>query len=213
SLVAELFAAAARALGPEPPVPDTHALHDAQARIATAVPKIATVFHASRAEIDALMRDPVPFVLGDPTRKRSAPAVAASPDMDRGALTPRGRWELKTGRRKFTAASLLVSPDGDASSCPADDDLLLLLPRGPRAVITARSYENQWLLDHALGFNSVANRYFQLALDTIESRRVFPIPHALRSAHLDFRWVAAYPNMRFLALVLSLLLLMRWLLF
>ncbi|KAJ2796433.1 hypothetical protein H4S07_006225, partial [Coemansia furcata] len=166
-------------------------------RISRVRARLAAVFQASAADVDA-----VPFVLAEcpapPAARRKEPS-GKGPEMDHGALTPRGRWEVKTGRRKFTAMSLVAPPTGDD---------ILLLPRGPRAVYSARSYESQWLLDHALRFNGVANRYYQHALDAIEACNT-PIPHALRNAHLDFRWVAAYQNLRFLALVLCLFMLVR----
>ncbi|KAJ2162268.1 hypothetical protein GGF46_000759 [Coemansia sp. RSA 552] len=120
-----------------------------------------------------------------------------TPEMARGSLTPRGRWELKTGRKKFTSQSL------DSSG---------LAPRGPRALLSARSYENQWLLDHALTFNVWANRRYQQALDAIEAA-AYPIPSAARTLRLDFRWAAAYPNIRFVLLVLLALRIVSWLLF
>ncbi|KAJ2838938.1 hypothetical protein FBU31_000804 [Coemansia sp. 'formosensis'] len=166
-------------------------------RISRVRARLAAVFQASAADVDA-----VPFVLAEcpapPAARRKEPS-GKGPEMDHGALTPRGRWEVKTGRRKFTAMSLVAPPTGDD---------ILLLPRGPRAVYSARSYESQWLLDHALRFNGVANRHYQRALDAIEACNT-PIPHALRNAHLDFRWVAAYQNLRFLALVLFLFMLVR----
>ncbi|KAJ1665963.1 hypothetical protein GGF38_002929, partial [Coemansia sp. RSA 25] len=117
TLVADLFAAAARVFSPPAPAdaPTTaesaaaraHALRDAQRRISAVVPKLAAVFHASRADVAAIMREAAPLALADrplPAARRLGnselvASAAASPEMDRGSLTPRGRWELKTGRR------------------------------------------------------------------------------------------------------------------
>ncbi|KAJ1841487.1 hypothetical protein LPJ57_010293, partial [Coemansia sp. RSA 486] len=163
-----------------------------------------------------------------------------TPDMEHGSLTPRGRWELKTGRKKFTAQSLLTSPRSpgfgqqaqlgrsQAQSPPkwglhargqtptagnpdsesaveaeaeaeAENDPALL-PRGPRAFYEARSYESQWLLTRIIGFNVLANDYYQRLLDYLEAS-AYPIPASVRAYKLDFRWAAAYQNIRFFALV------------
>ncbi|KAJ2504404.1 hypothetical protein IWW47_002540, partial [Coemansia sp. RSA 2052] len=192
---------------------------------------LAAVFHASRADVAAIMREAAPLALADrplPAARRLGnselvASAAASPEMDRGSLTPRGRWELKTGRRKFTAMSLVApsspTPHSRAATKHGGDDaddnsaqLLLLLPRGPRAVYTARSYESQWLLNHALRFNIVANPYYQRALEFADKHHIL-VPPFCRTANIDFRWVASYPNLRFLALVFCLLLLVRYLFF
>ncbi|KAJ2746484.1 hypothetical protein GGI20_001327 [Coemansia sp. BCRC 34301] len=225
TLVADLFAAASRAFLAAPPdAPTTaesaavrsQALHAAQERIAAVVPKLAAVFHASRTDIAALMRESAPFARAatacSPPR---LPATSpASPDMVRGSLTPRGRWELKTGRRKFTAMSLVTppvsAPRNSSTAKHGGDDDDALLPRGPRAVSTARSYESQWLLDHALRLNVIANPFYKRALDFAEEVHLYVPPFA-RTANIDFRWAASYPNLRFLALVLCLLLLVRYL--
>ncbi|KAJ2440786.1 hypothetical protein GGF42_007511, partial [Coemansia sp. RSA 2424] len=239
TLVADLFAAAARVFSPPAPAdaPTTaesaaaraHALRDAQRRISAVVPKLAAVFHASRADVAAIMREAAPLALADrplPAARRLGnselvASAAASPEMDHGSLTPRGRWELKTGRRKFTAMSLVApsSPTPHSRAATkhggdgADDSAqLLLLPRGPRAVYTARSYESQWLLNHALRFNIVANPYYQRALEFADEHHIL-VPPFYRTANIDFRWVASYPNLRFLALVFCLLLLVRYLFF
>ncbi|KAJ2579837.1 hypothetical protein EV177_010693, partial [Coemansia sp. RSA 1804] len=69
-----------------------------------------------------------------------------------------------------------------------------LLPRGPRAYFVARSYENQWILDWVLPFNVWINRKYQQSLDALEAA-AYPIPLAMRSCKLDFRFVAAYQNL------------------
>ncbi|KAJ1737610.1 hypothetical protein LPJ72_000307 [Coemansia sp. Benny D160-2] len=171
----------------------------------------------------------------------------SSPDMDHGSLTPRGRWELKTGRKKFTSQSLL-SPSRPLiaaapgfgtdsvknkqaergqplsqpalptnSSAPADGHPgvkvdTALLPRGPRAYFVARSYENQWILDWVLPFNVWINRKYQQSLDALEAA-AYPIPLAMRSCKLDFRFVAAYQNLRFFALVFAVWWILSWLFF
>ncbi|KAJ2517824.1 hypothetical protein GGI11_003045 [Coemansia sp. RSA 2049] len=171
----------------------------------------------------------------------------SSPDMDHGSLTPRGRWELKTGRKKFTSQSLL-SPSrpliasapgfgtdsvknkqterGQPLSQPApltnsSDSAdrhpgvkvdTALLPRGPRAYFVARSYENQWILDWVLPFNVWINRKYQQSLDALEAA-AYPIPLAMRSCKLDFRFVAAYQNLRFFALVFAVWWILSWLFF
>ncbi|KAJ2473629.1 hypothetical protein IWW56_005958 [Coemansia sp. RSA 2131] len=141
----------------------------------------------------------------------------ATPEMEHGSLTPRGRWELKTGRKKFTTQSLLASPQQSQLSPPqwhlqrrtvvATDESLQ--PRGLRAQLQARSYESQWLLDHIRMFNVVANRRYQQLLDLTDAA-VFPVPSSMRAYELDFRWAAAYPNIRFLALMLVVLRIVFW---
>ncbi|KAJ1756897.1 hypothetical protein GGH17_002591 [Coemansia sp. RSA 788] len=133
--------------------------------------------------------------------------------MDHGSLTPRGRWELKTGRKKFTTQSLLSSPQQTQSPQwrlqprrIVEDELQ---PRGLRAQLQARSYENQWLLDHMRSFNVVANQRYQQLLNLIDAT-MFPVPSSMRAYELDFRWAAAYPNIRFLALVLVVLRIVFW---
>ncbi|KAJ1828601.1 hypothetical protein LPJ56_001015, partial [Coemansia sp. RSA 2599] len=179
---------------------------------------------------------------GDPS-EWSGGGVDA-PDMERGALTPRGRWELKTGRKKFTAQSLLASPrspsaghqarlatsqaqspppkwglhargraarmdmgmagslEAEAAAGPAAEGESdpALLPRGPRAFYEARSYESQWLLTRMIAFGVVANDCYQKLLDYLEAS-AYPIPAPVRAYKLDFRWAAAYQNIRFLVLV------------
>ncbi|KAJ2873494.1 hypothetical protein H4R27_003299 [Coemansia aciculifera] len=191
--------------------------HDKK-RISRVRPRLAALFQASPADVDAIKYESVPFVLADrpPVAARRIAndlGSAATPEMNHGLLTPRGRSDLKHGRRKFTAMSLVATPlstPGKRTVRHDDDDVLL--PRGPRAVYTARSYESQWLLDQALRFKGVANRYYQRGLDLIESNQI-PIPEPLRTVDLDFRWVAAHQNLRFLALILGLFMLMRYLLF
>ncbi|KAJ2307762.1 hypothetical protein IWW54_004287, partial [Coemansia sp. RSA 2705] len=214
-------------------------LHEAQARIRTLYARLAVVFHATRRDIDAIkeMQDDAaissagghdtgglrPFGassgFGERLAARGRHGDVATPDMEHGSLTPRGRWELKTGRKKFTAQSLLASPQGSQQSPPqwhlqarraatvADESLQ---PRGPRAQLQARSYESQWLLDRIRVFNVWANRRYQQLLDIVDAG-VFPVPSSMRAHELDFRWAAAYPNIRFMLLVLIVLRIVFWL--
>ncbi|KAJ2358200.1 hypothetical protein IWW50_003690 [Coemansia erecta] len=214
-------------------------LHEAQTRIRTLYVRLAVVFHATRKDIDSIkeIQDDAaisaagmhttnglqPFgsstSFGERLAARGRQADVATPEMEHGSLTPRGRWELKTGRKKFTAQSLLASPQQSQSSSPpqwhlharraapvADESLQ---PRGPRAQLQARSYESQWLLDHIRVFNVVANRRYQQLLDLVDAG-VFPVTSSMRAYELDFRWAAAYPNLRFLALVLVVLRIVFW---
>ncbi|KAJ2667000.1 hypothetical protein IW148_000419 [Coemansia sp. RSA 1199] len=205
-------------------------LHEAQARIRTIYVRLAVVFHATRVDIERIkdMQDDAaisanglqPFgsssSFGERLSARGQQCVA-TPEMEHGSLTPRGRWELKTGRKKFTTQSLLASPQQSQLSPPqwhlqrravvATDESLQ--PRGLRAQLQARSYENQWLLDHIRMFNVVANRRYQQLLDLTDAA-VFPVPSSMRAYELDFRWAAAYPNIRFLALVLVVLRIVFW---
>ncbi|KAJ2454988.1 hypothetical protein EV183_001092 [Coemansia sp. RSA 2336] len=145
-----------------------------------------------------------PAGFGQRLASRSRPANVASPEMHHGALTPRGRWELKTGRKKFTAQSLLPSPQRVQADA--------ILPRGERWLVQARSYESQWLLDRVRLFDVWANRHFQLALNLVDEH-VFPVPSGVRAYRLDFRWAAAYPNIRFAFVVLVVLRLLWWIFF
>ncbi|KAJ1900386.1 hypothetical protein LPJ66_001498 [Kickxella alabastrina] len=238
------------------------ALHEAQGRIASLYKRLAAVFYVSRQIIEEIKvsQDDTLFSLGMSTGKsngfgqrlaaRSNPSEWAgsggvsSPDMEHGALTPRGRWELKTGRKKFTTQSLLASPRGSGtptgdsarrsmlgsslqmqsppprwnvreSSAEVGADFetdAALLPRGPRALYVARSYENQWLLDRTLWLDVVANDCFQKLLDLFESMS-YPIPLSLRAYKLNFRWLAAYQNIRFFAVLLLAVWLFRFLFF
>ncbi|KAJ2595443.1 hypothetical protein H4R99_005353 [Coemansia sp. RSA 1722] len=237
-------------------------LHEAQGRISTLYSKLAAVFYVSRQEIEEIKtsQDDAMLTLsaspgfgssngfGKRLAARGNPSEWAggsgggvdTPDMEHGSLTPRGRWELKTGRKKFTAQSLLTSPRSpgfgqqaqlgrsQAQSPPkwglhargqtptagnpdsesaveaeaeaeAENDPALL-PRGPRAFYEARSYESQWLLTRIIGFNVLANDYYQRLLDYLEAS-AYPIPASVRAYKLDFRWAAAYQNIRFFALV------------
>ncbi|KAJ2630225.1 hypothetical protein H4R22_002816 [Coemansia sp. RSA 1290] len=133
---------------------------------------------------------------------RNRPTDVATPEMRRGALTPRGRWELKTGRKKFTTQSLLPSPQRPVWAGG-------VMPRGERARLQARSYESQWLLDRIRLFNVWANRHFQALLNLVDEH-AFPVPSQVRAYQLDFRWAAAYPNIRFAFLVLAVLRLLLW---
>ncbi|KAJ1733054.1 hypothetical protein LPJ61_001747 [Coemansia biformis] len=231
-------------------------LHEAQARIRTLYARLATVFGASRSDMEALTmahddtmisaasaggdggRAGQPFgssgSFGERLAARgrqggdSGGSGLGTPDMEHGSLTPRGRWELKTGRKKFTTQSLLGSPLAGQPQPPTPPEWGLqarrkaprpdaaldatLLPRGPRAHYEARSYESQWLLDRVLVFNEWANRQYQLLLDVVGAGAC-PIPEAVRTYKLDFRWVAAYQNIRFALLVLLALRLICWLLF
>ncbi|KAJ2535919.1 hypothetical protein IWW43_001274 [Coemansia sp. RSA 1935] len=201
-------------------------LHEAQARIRTIYVRLAVVFHATRVDIERIkdVQDDAaisanglqPFgsgsSFGDRLSARGQQSVA-TPEMDHGSLTPRGRWELKTGRKKFTTQSLLSSPQQTQSPQwrlqprrIVEDELQ---PRGLRAQLQARSYENQWLLDHMRSFNVVANQRYQQLLNLIDAT-MFPVPSSMRAYELDFRWAAAYPNIRFLALVLVVLRIVFW---
>ncbi|KAJ2725007.1 hypothetical protein GGI07_001576 [Coemansia sp. Benny D115] len=238
-------------------------LHEAQGRIKTLYGRLAVIFYVSKKRIEEIKatQDDAMFALATGPTSDNGVGMGANgfgqrlaargrlgewtggngggiaPEMEHGSLTPRGRWELKTGRKKFTSQSLLATPQTPSTptstrhqrmqqtpvysrqsslGSPPRWDLdavvqstkgvdqgdldLALLPRGPRAVFEARSYENQWVLDRALRFNVVANEYFQWALDYLESS-AYPIPAPLRSYRLDFRWVAAYQNIRFFMLV------------
>ncbi|KAJ1665094.1 hypothetical protein IW140_003753 [Coemansia sp. RSA 1813] len=170
-----------------------------------------------------------------------------TPDMDHGSLTPRGRWELKTGRKKFTAQSLLsssgplatsvlntrnvsmggrqntqdqmlpqtlsfINPGDSAERIPHNKLDAALLPRGPRAYYIARSYESQWILDYILPFNVWINDKYQHTLNALEAA-AYPIPSAMRSYKLDFRFLAAYQNLRFFALVFAIWRILSWLFF
>ncbi|KAJ2043524.1 hypothetical protein IW146_007300 [Coemansia sp. RSA 922] len=194
-------------------------LRDDKNRISRVRPKLAAVFQATPADIDVIKQESAPFVLaGRPPaaarRIANEMGSAATPEMNRGLLTPQGRSELKTGRRKFTTMSLVATPSTTPGIRMVMHDEEVLRPRGPRAVYIARSYEIQWLLDLALRFKGVANRYYQRGLDLIEKCIYpIPIPELLRTADLDFRWVAAYQNLNFMALVLFLFMLVRWLFF
>lgn len=178
-------------------------LQEAQSRISSLYGKVAQVFGVSRQEIDDERLMEARNSLGSPFslanvpvgRRLSANLLSSSmfevsgsecPDMElNGLLSPRGRWELKTGRKKFTPQSFSQGS---------------ILPRGPRALYLARSYESQWLLDHLLSFNVVANRRYQQFLDFMETES-YPIPHAVRTYELSFRWLAAYQNLRFIILL------------
>ncbi|KAJ1918879.1 hypothetical protein H4219_002329 [Mycoemilia scoparia] len=122
------------------------------------------------------------------------------PEMSMGSLTPRGRYELKAGLRKFTSESLMATPTGSPSSCRIDStdssgespsftslryrgvesksirfrDLTqdpALVPQGPRADRMPRSYENEWILEKTLVWNEVLNDFYQhQILDSIESK-------------------------------------------
>ncbi|KAI9504588.1 hypothetical protein BX070DRAFT_222428 [Coemansia spiralis] len=258
------------------------ALHEAQSRISALYGKLAAVFNTTRKEIERIKRtqdgDSTPasdgngssldmprqaFALSSGFGERLAARgrlvnerggrTLASPEMEHGSLTPRGRWELKTGRRKFTTQSLLASPrrmpvstaDNDckerrhsaqeqtrprplsftasegaaasfsSSACESQGNNAAdaaLLPRGPRAYYYARSYENQWILDRVLPFNTWANEKYQQLLDALEAA-AYPVPLALRSYKLDFRWMAAYQNIRFFALLFIVWRFVSWLLF
>ncbi|KAJ2490524.1 hypothetical protein IWW37_003084 [Coemansia sp. RSA 2050] len=227
SLVAHAFSTESSASPPsaaESAKARSKELNWSKERIARVMPGLTAVFQAEPADVDVIKHESVPFVLADRPpaaavrrvgNELASSAAAISPEMECGSLTPRGRWELKTGRRKFTAMSLVPSPlptPSKHSTQRGGGDYDALLPRGPRAVYSARSYESQWLLDNALSFNGVANRYYQRALDAFESY-CLPIPEALRTFELDFRFVAAYQNMRFMALVLLLLMIVRYLFF
>ncbi|KAJ2082836.1 hypothetical protein H4R24_001294 [Coemansia sp. RSA 988] len=229
-------------------------LHEAQSRIRVLYSKLAVLFHTTRKDIeavvmlqdDAFVNAAVPATesgLGPvrpigssssfsqhlASRGRRGMQVngeVGTPEMERGSLTPRGRWELKTGRKKFTTQSLLSSPQhsqnqrlppppewrlgthNDTGATAASQDEMLQ-PRGPRAYYEARSYESQWLLDRILVFNVKANRWFQRLLDLAEAGS-YPIPTALRTYKLEFRWAAAYPNIRFMFLVFVVLRLIFW---
>ncbi|KAJ2716787.1 hypothetical protein H4R19_000434 [Coemansia spiralis] len=227
-------------------------LHEAQARIRTLYARLATVFCATRRDIEALTMSQADAMIsaasagGDGSRalqfgasssfgerlaarqsqgdwSGTSSSSVGAPDMDHGSLTPRGRWELKTGRKKFTTQSLLGSPSRGLQSPPPPPAWGLqtrdtagpdetLLPRGPRAQYEARSYESQWLLDRVLVFNVWANRHFQLLLGCIGAY-VCPVPAPIRAYKLDFRWAAAPQNIRFALLVLLALRLVAWLLF
>ncbi|KAJ2702626.1 hypothetical protein H4218_000742 [Coemansia sp. IMI 209128] len=195
-------------------------LKENKKRVFRVMPGLTAVFQAEPADVDAIKHESVPFMLADRPpasavrrsgNELASVAAAATPEMERGSLTPRGRWELKTGRRKFTAMSLVSSPLPTPSK-HGGGDYDALLPRGPHAVYAARSYENQWVLDQARCFNGVANRYYQRALDALELCCIL-VPEALRTYELDFRFIAAYQNMRFMALVLLLLMILRYLFF
>ncbi|KAJ2549466.1 hypothetical protein EV175_004439 [Coemansia sp. RSA 1933] len=239
------------------------ALRDAQARISSLYGKLAAVFGTTRKGIEAIKHahdDGTTTVhpsngssshqqlfatssgFGERLAARGrlskdrGSATLTAPDMDHGSLTPRGRWELKTGRRKFTTRSLTASALGSRNSNGGDMDQIspqpqplsfatiggsagrispsttdaALLPRGPRAYYIARSYESQWILDWALPFNVWANEKYQQALDTIEAAPC-PVPLVVRSYELDFRFVAAYQNLRFFALVFVIWRVISWL--
>ncbi|KAJ1788630.1 hypothetical protein LPJ59_005502 [Coemansia sp. RSA 2399] len=249
------------------------ALHDAQARINSLYGKLAAVFGTTRREIEAIKRaqddrttmyssngtshQHQQFATSSGFGQRLAArgrqlderggSTLATPDMDHGSLTPRGRWELKTGRRKFTTQSLLsssrslaVSTLGTGSSSAGDmqsaqDQMLpqplafiapgdstdrlslskpdaALLPRGPRAYYIARSYESQWILDCVLPFNVWVNDKYQQTLNVLEAG-AYPVPSAMHSYKLDFRFVAAYQNLRFFALVLVVWRIVSWIFF
>ncbi|KAJ2845818.1 hypothetical protein IWW36_004630, partial [Coemansia brasiliensis] len=192
-------------------------LHEAQTSIRVLYGRLRVVFGASRGEIEAIKQAQddaaisaqgglQPFGnssgFGQRLAARGRPSDVATPEMQHGALTPRGRWELKTGRKKFTTQSLLSSspPQWRLQESPSSD-AGAILPRGPRAQLQARSYESQWLLDRIRFFNVWANRYFQKALNVVDAH-VFPVPSELRAYQLDFRWAAAYPNIRFALVVL-----------
>ncbi|KAJ1648249.1 hypothetical protein LPJ64_000405 [Coemansia asiatica] len=246
-------------------------LHEAQSRISTLYSKLAAVFYVSRQDIEDIKTSQDDAMLslgassgavngsngfskrlaarGDPSEWASSAGGANTPDMEHGALTPRGRWELKTGRKKFTAQSLLASPrssgspihmqqarsqmqsppkwglhargqqtsiagslESDANAADGSEYDPALLPRGPRAFYEARSYESQWLLTRIIAFNAVANDYYQKLLDYLEAS-AYPIPASVRAYKLDFRWAAAYQNIRFLALVFVAILVFRFLFF
>ncbi|KAI8325824.1 hypothetical protein GQ54DRAFT_308048 [Martensiomyces pterosporus] len=224
-------------------------LQEAQRRIGTLYARLAAVFYSTRREIeaikqsldDAMVSAATPasisggragvFASGSDLDGRSSSDGVFGPDMAHGALTPRGRWELKTGRKKFSTQSLLASPQRtpasndeqmlqppewglrvrsqslDGGRSPrlvrgTEDQDAALLPRGPRAHYEARSYESQWLLDRILWFNGWINERYQQALDLLESA-AYPIPAWMRNYKLDFRWAAAYQNIRFFALLLA----------
>ncbi|KAJ2392722.1 hypothetical protein GGI23_005163 [Coemansia sp. RSA 2559] len=247
------------------------ALHDAQARISSLYGKLAAVFGTTRREIEAIKRaqddgttmhsssgtSHQQFATGSGFGQRLAArgrllnerggSALATPDMDHGSLTPRGRWELRTGRKKFTSQSLLSSsrslaastlgtrssstgdvqnvqdhmlPHPPATLAPGDSTNSLspsktdaaLLPRGPRAYYIARSYESQWILDCVLPFNVWVNDKYQQILSALEAG-AYPVPSAMHSYKLDFRFVAAYQNLRFFALVFVVWRIISWVFF
>ncbi|KAJ1931646.1 hypothetical protein EC988_009719 [Linderina pennispora] len=104
--------------------------------------------------------------------------------MSHGMLTQRGRWQLKTGRRKFTAQSLMQAPK----------------IVGLHEEYEARSYESQWVLDRIPQTNECMNHWYQELLAAINGKVTVPQP--MLDYKLDFRWIAAYRNMRFLAISL-----------
>ncbi|PIA18700.1 hypothetical protein COEREDRAFT_100860 [Coemansia reversa NRRL 1564] len=230
-------------------------LHEAQSRIRVLYGKLAVLFHTTRKDIEAvvmLQDDALVNVavssaesghgavrpIGSSSsfgqrlasRSRRGGQISGelgTPEMEHGSLTPRGRWELKTGRKKFTTQSLLASPQcSQKQSSPLAPEWRLgthrstgvasilqdemLQPRGPRAYYEARSYENQWLLDRILVLNVEANKRYQWLLDWVEAISS-PIPTPVRTFKLEFRWAAAYPNIRFILLVLVVLRLIFWL--
>ncbi|KAJ2798936.1 hypothetical protein H4R20_004636, partial [Coemansia guatemalensis] len=229
-------------------------LHEAQSRIRSLYGKLAVLFHTTRKDIEAVVmsQDDALVSAAVPAAEPSLGAVrpigsssgfsqhlasrgrrggqvsgeVGTPDMENGSLTPRGRWELKTGRKKFTTQSLLPSPQhsqnqrsppppewklgtprGAGAASPSQIEMLQ--PRGQRAYYEARSYESQWLLDRILVFNDVANRWYQRLLDVAEAA-AYPVPTALRTFKLEFRWAAAYPNLRFMLLVFVVLRVIFW---
>ncbi|KAJ1961452.1 hypothetical protein GGI12_003240 [Dipsacomyces acuminosporus] len=244
-------------------------LQDAQRRISALYVRLAAVFYTSRREIESIKQSIDDSMLSAAAAAAASPAGATSnrpavlagssrgsgdlgedeqgsscvfaPDMAHGSLTPRGRWELKTGRKKFTTQSLLASPQRTSASSGRGEQVLAppewglrsriqpmssplvgtpsgrasadgrlpasavdaaLLPRGPLAQLRARSYENQWLLDRVLPFNELVNERYQQLLDLLEAS-AYPVPACMRSFKLNFRFIAAYQNIRFFALLLS----------
>ncbi|KAJ1841778.1 hypothetical protein LPJ73_006006 [Coemansia sp. RSA 2703] len=237
-------------------------LQKAQSRISALYDKIAAVFNVPRktideikaAQDDSMLTLDVPGIgnggsingfgkrlaaRGNPSEWSGGGGSVDSPDMEHGSLTPRGRWELKTGRKKFTAQSLLSSPRnvlsplsstggstrrtdqtfahpmspppkwglhsrGPTSSAETDsiayDADVALVPRGPRAIYEARSYEYQWILTHMLRFNPIANQWYQKAVNHFE-QSAYPIPKCVREYELNFRWVAARQNLNFIVVL------------
>ncbi|KAJ1721572.1 hypothetical protein LPJ53_003916 [Coemansia erecta] len=243
-------------------------LQKAQSRINALYEKIAAVFNVPRktiddikaAQDDSMLTPDVSGVgnggssngFGKRLAARGNPSEWSggsvdAPDMEHGSLTPRGRWELKTGRKKFTAQSLLASPRSVSSPSPfasgsarctdqtpahpmspppkwglhprgqtasmesdstAYDADVTLVPRGPRAVYQARSYEYQWILTQVLRFNPIANQWYQDVVNYLE-QSAYPIPKCVREYELNFRWVAARQNLNCFGLLILLVLLCR----
>ncbi|KAJ2782121.1 hypothetical protein GGI15_003014 [Coemansia interrupta] len=116
-------------------------LQKAQSRISALYDKIAAVFNVPKKTIDDIKaaQDDSMLTLdasgvgnggssngfgkrlaarGNPSEWSGGGGSVDTPDMKHGLLTPRGRLELKTGRKKFTAQSLLSSPRNVSSSSP-----------------------------------------------------------------------------------------------
>ncbi|KAJ1944172.1 hypothetical protein FBU59_002675 [Linderina macrospora] len=168
-------------------------LHEAQKRIAVLYGKTCAAFGVSRRAIQEITERMDESMRLSPmyADRPNSNDRGAEPEMSHGNLTQRGRWQLKTGRRKFTAQSLMESPQ----------------IIGPRALYEAKSYESQWVLDRVPQINDFMNRWYQKLMESINAKDM--LGSSVVDYRLDFRWLAMYQNMCFFGVFFLVILLFR----